>query len=356
MPSFLSTIKTFGFFVALAFLAAAWLLKKELQRKEASGLLHPEFVPFKKARKYLPKEDRQSSTPEKVPVYPHQRVGDIVFIALIGGLIGAKIFNALESWKEFVHDPVGMLVSGSGLTFYGGLILAAALIIRYLRKHNISVAHFCNAIAPALMLAYGIGRLGCHFSGDGDWGIFNSAYVSLPDATVQQASPTDFDIALNNYSTYFTAEFGNPVLVPHKAVAAPAGIPVWLVAANFPHNVSQQGALLQNCTGNYCRVLPVPVFPTSLYEAVLCIGLFFLLWQLRKKLSAPFQLFGLYLLLNGVERFFIEKIKVNYRYDWGFLHPAQSEIIAVGLALLGSGLLLFYHYKRKKTGSGDAVK
>lgn len=348
MPSFLSTIKTFGFFVALAFLAAAWILKRELQRKESLGLLQPEFVPFKKAKKYLPKDDNQPFTTEKVPVYPHQRVGDIVFIALIGGLIGAKIFNALESWKEFIHDPVGMLVSGSGLTFYGGLIVAAALIIRYLRKHNISVAHFCNAIAPALMLAYGIGRLGCHFSGDGDWGMFNSAYISMPDGSVQQAAATDFNAALQNNSTYFTAEFGDLSLVPHTAVAAPAGMPAWLVAANFPHNVSQQGALLPNCTGTYCRVLPVPVFPTSLYEAVLCVGLFFLLWQLRKKLTALFQLFGVYLLLNGVERFFIEKIKVNYRYDWGFLHPAQSEIIAVGLALLGVGLLVFAKPKNEK--------
>lgn len=356
MPSFLSTIKTFGFFVALAFLVAAWLLKKELQRKEALGLLQPEFVPFKKAKKYLSKKDRNSFAPEKVPVYPHQRVGDVVFIALIGGLIGAKVFNALESWKEFVQDPVGMLVSGSGLTFYGGLILAATLIIRYLRKHNISVAHFCNAIAPALMLAYGIGRLGCHFSGDGDWGMFNSAYSSLPDAAVQQAGPMDFDAALHNYSTYFTAEFGNLASIPHTAVAAPAGLPAWLVAANFPHNVSQQGVHLPNCAGNYCRVLPVPVFPTSLYEAVLCIGLFFLLWQLRKRLSAPFQLFGLYLLLNGVERFFMEKIKVNYRYDWGFLHPAQSEIIAVGLALLGIGLLFFYQKKERKTADDHVTK
>jgi phosphatidylglycerol---prolipoprotein diacylglyceryl transferase len=356
MPSFLSVIKTFGFFVALAFLAAAWILKKELQRKEALGLLQLEYVPFKKAKKYIPKEDRKSDISEKVPVYPHQRVGDIVFIALIGGLIGAKVFNALESWNEFIHDPIGMLISGSGLTFYGGLIVAAGLIIRYLRKHKISVAHFCNAIAPALMLAYGIGRLGCHFSGDDDWGMFNSAYISLPDASVQKATSTDFDAALHNHSTYFATEFGNLASVPHKAIAAPAGFPTRLFAANFSHNVSQQGVLIPNCTGNYCRVLPVPVFPTSLYEAILCIGLFFLLWQLRKKLAAPFQLFGLYLLLNGLERLFIEKIKVNYRYNWGFLHPAQSEIIAVGLALLGIGLLFFYQRKKQDTGEGHVIK
>jgi len=173
----LSIIKTFGFFVALAFLAAAWVLKKELQRKEAAGLLQPELLPSEQARKYLSKDDKHTIQ-STIPVYPHQRVGEIIMLALVGGVIGAKIFNALESWKEFVSDPVGSLFSGSGLTFYGGLIVAALLILFYCKRHKISIAYFCDAVAPALMLAYGIGRLGCHFSGDGDWGIFNSAYVT----------------------------------------------------------------------------------------------------------------------------------------------------------------------------------
>jgi len=81
MPGFFSTIKTFGFFVAIAFLVAAWLLKKELQLKEKTGLLRPEFVPLKKARRYIPKEERGMSALENIAVFPHQRVGDIVIIA-----------------------------------------------------------------------------------------------------------------------------------------------------------------------------------------------------------------------------------------------------------------------------------
>jgi phosphatidylglycerol:prolipoprotein diacylglycerol transferase len=342
MPGFFGNIKTFGFFMAVAFLLAAWLLKKELEQKERVGLVQPEMVPSKKAKKYLPKEEKEKFTSESIPVYPHQRVGEIVIIALIGGLIGAKIFNALETWDEFIHDPIGSLFSGSGLTFYGGLIVATALIYYYCRKHKIEVVHFCDAIAPALMLAYGIGRFGCHFSGDGDWGIFNSAYVSLPDASIKQATIQEFNSTVVNASQYFDSNFGGINHVPHLSVTATNEIPSWLVASNFPHNVNNEGIAISNCTGEYCHMLPVPVFPTSLYEATICILLFLLLWIVRHRFKYALHLFGLYLLLNGIERFLIEKIKVNYKYDWGFIHPAQSEIISVCLVIIGIVILLMY--------------
>jgi phosphatidylglycerol---prolipoprotein diacylglyceryl transferase len=136
VPAFLGYIKTFGFFVGIAFLVAAWMLTRELKRKEGLGLLSPTLLPVDKAKKFVRKEDATSIQNGLVKVYPHQRVGEIVFIALIGGLVGAKIFNALETWKDFVNDPIGSLFSGSGLTFYGGLIVAALLIYLYCRKHK----------------------------------------------------------------------------------------------------------------------------------------------------------------------------------------------------------------------------
>jgi phosphatidylglycerol---prolipoprotein diacylglyceryl transferase len=348
MPGFFSIVKTFGFFVAIAFLIGAWLLKIELQRKERSGLLQPQLFTSRKAKKFLGKEDKEKNINGSIAVYPHQRVGEIVILALVGGLVGAKIFNALETWNEFIHDPVGSLFSGSGLTFYGGLIVATALIYYYCRKHKIDVVHFCDAIAPALMLAYGIGRLGCHFSGDGDWGIFNSAYVSLPDASVKQASIQEFKEVVVSSSEYFTSYFGGIDHVPHSSFVAPDYIPSWLFAFNFPHNVNNEGMLINNCAGQYCHMLPVPVFPTSLYEAVICILLFLLLWIVRNRFKYALHLFGSYLILNGIERFFIEKIKVNYKYDWGFVHPAQSEIISVCLAVTGVIILLMYRKRKIK--------
>lgn len=350
VPSFLGYIKTFGFFVAIAFLLAAWLLTKELKRKEAAGLLQPEVLPLSKGKKFVSKDNQPDPVNGLVKVYPHQRVGEIVFLALIGGLVGAKVFNALESWKEFVQDPIGSLVSGSGLTFYGGLIVATGLIYYYCRRHKIGVAHFCDAIAPALVLAYGIGRLGCHFSGDGDWGIFNSAYVSLPDGSLKAASISEFQQTVANASTYFTSQFSALNTVPSAHVPAAAGLPTWLYAMNFPHNVNNEGIPTAACTGTYCHVLPVSVFPTSLYEAVICVILFAVLWAVRKKFRYALHLFGFYLILNGLERFFIEKIKVNYKYDWGFIHQAESEIISLTLVLLGVLVLIFYRKKRVAAG------
>ncbi|OQP66576.1 hypothetical protein A3860_13935 [Niastella vici] len=346
VPSFLGLFKTFGFFVALAFLAAAYLLQKELRRKEATGLLQPELLPLPKAKKYLSKGDITTNTQDLVPVYPHKRVGEVVLIAAIGGLVGAKVFNALESWDQFTADPISSLLSGSGLTFYGGLIVAALLIFNHCRKHKINFIHFCDAIAPALMLGYGIGRLGCHFSGDGDWGIFNSAYISAPDASLKAITANEYNQAILNATDYYLTNFGTVTDVPYAYVTAPSGLPTWLFAMNFNHNVNNEGIPISGCVGKYCHMLPMSVFPTSLYEAVICIFLFILLWWLRKKLKPGMHLFGLYLVLNGLERFSIEKVKVNYRYDWGFIHPAQSEIISI--ILLITGLFIIFFYRSRK--------
>ena len=346
VPSFLGMFKTFGFFVALAFLLSAYVLKKELLRKKANGLLQPEWLPIDKAKKFLSKKEFAEGEGSLEPIFPHQRIGEIIILAAIGGLIGAKVFNAFESWDAFVQDPLNSLLSGSGLTFYGGFIIAAILIIYYCRKHKINLIHFCDAIGPALMLAYAIGRLGCHFSGDGDWGIFNSAYISMPDGSLKAATSQEFHQVLLNSADYFTSNFGPITNVPCTHIKVPSGFPDWLFAMNFAHNVNNEGISIGGCPGSYCHMLPVSVLPTSLYESAICILFFVLLWIVRNKFNYGLHLFGLYLVLNGLERFFIEKIKVNYRYDWGFMHPAQSEIISVILLIIGSGILLFFRNRK----------
>lgn len=401
MPEWLSIFKTFGFLVALSFIAAAVTLAKELKRKEELGLLHPDFTEIEVGKpatanelvwsaligfilgykiggifgnaamvapnpmgylfslqgnvlagiigalivaytKYSDKKKQQLPQPEikKIATFPHQRVSEIAVIAAIGGFAGAKIFNAFETWDDFIRNPVESLISSSGLTFYGGLIVATLALYFYSRKHKFSFAHLCDAAAPGLILAYGLGRLGCHFAGDGDWGIFNSAYASLPNGTLQAISADSFMQHVHNNGQYFTNNFGNFNSIPHLYAPAPSWLPDWMFAMNYPHNVNNDGVYIANCAGNYCSVLPIGVFPTPLYEVVACVSIFFILWSVRKRLKQPLQMFGLYLIFNGIERFFVEKIRVNYKYDWGFLHPTQAEIISVSLIVIGIVILL----------------
>ena len=88
-----------------------------------------------------------------------------------------------------------------------------------------------------------------------------------------------------------------------------------------------------------------PVYPTPLYEIIVCTILFFILWMVRKRMRPAGTLFALYLILNGIERFFIEKIRVNNRLDIFGLHPTQAEVISVGLIILGIVIWIFLYTK-----------
>jgi len=397
MPEWLSLFKTFGFLVALSFLGAAWVMSSELKRKTRLGLLHPQLrslevgYPATKGEiivsaitgfligfkivgifghfaevspdpmgylfsmkgnllgglvgaalmgysRYYEKKKQQLPEPviKQVQVYPHELITEIVVVAAVAGLVGAKVFNALETWEDFIRNPIESLTSSSGLTFLGGLIMATAAFYYYSRKHKIPFDHLCDAAAPAIMLAYGLGRLGCHFSGDGDWGIFNTAYISNPDGTLRAASLADADFAKHMIGQ--TPSFFAP---------APSWLPNWLFGFNYPHNVGHEGMMIQGCTGEYCSVLPVSVFPTSVYEAITCVSLFGVMWLLRKRLTGTLQMFSVYLIMAGIERFLVELVRVNTKYDLGFIKPTQAELLSVGLVITGVLLLLFYRDKTR---------
>ncbi len=228
-------------------------------------------------------------------VHPYQLMGNIVGIAAIGGILGAKIFHNLENLDEFFADPVSAILSFSGLTFYGGLIVAAIGIIYYTSKNNIPWYHMIDSAAVGLMIAYGIGRVGCHLSGDGDWGIDNLS--PKPEAL--------------------------------------AFLPDWFWSYNYPHNVLGEGIPIPGCDGPHCAQLPNPVFPTPLYEAITCILLALGLWFFRKKFKTPGVFFFTYLILNGIERFSIEKIRVNTTYNIFGNAITQAELISSVFVILG---------------------
>lgn len=356
---FLKVVNTFGFFVAIAFLVSAWVLAKELKRKEALRqfsnteatitvgkpaafdelfinfilgftlgfkILGVMFVPgalddpqafifslngswsaglllgiFFTVLKWREKNKEKLAKPEtrKIRIWPSDRVGDITIIAAVGGLVGAKIFDNLENWDRFIQDPVGNLFSPSGLTFYGGLIVATLSLWLYFHKKGIKFIKVADAAGPVLMLSYGLGRIGCQVSGDGDWGIPN--------------------YQMNPYSW----------------------LPDWMWAYDYPHNVAKEGMSIPGCDwGDYCNHLIPPVYPTPFYEIVISLILFFVLWSLRKKIKTTGRVFAIYLMLNGIERFFIEKIRVNTKYDIFGFHPTQAEIISTLLFITGMALYL----------------
>ncbi len=230
------------------------------------------------------------------------------------------------------------MLSSSGLTFYGGLIVATLALWYYARKIKLDFRFLCDAAAPALILAYGIGRLGCQVSGDGDWGIYNSAYMTDSTGHVV-AAVQPFDRTLIQYQQHINRHFEPGSEIPHKSIRAFAGLPIWLFAYNYPKNVNNVGVELPHCEGDYCSVLPMPVYPTPLYEFAMGLIIFIFLWLIRKRFSTPLSMFSIYLIFNGIERFLIEQIRVNYKYDWGFIKPTQAEIIAVAIVLCG--ILLF---------------
>lgn len=131
------TVYSYGLMLGIAFIVASYLLTIEFERKK----LNKNFAT------------------------------EITLIAIIFGIVGSKIFSVLESWDDFIADPIGMIFNPGGLTFYGGLLLAIAAIWIYVRKKKIPFAYVADATAPSLAIAYGIGRIGCHLSGDGDYGI-----------------------------------------------------------------------------------------------------------------------------------------------------------------------------------------
>jgi phosphatidylglycerol:prolipoprotein diacylglycerol transferase len=360
--------KTFGFFIALAFLAGSYFISKDLTEKNDSGLI-PSTK--KKVIKGKPTETKdlikhaltglligfkglfayynysyfiddtfsflfsvQGSTSgaviglvlglayglylkktnpftelveEEQEVKPQELTANLLLISAGAGLFGAKIFHQLENWDTFIADPMGQVLSGGGLTFYGGLICGAAAVIIYVKQYGIKTGIIADAMAAPLMLAYGIGRIGCHTSGDGDWGIVN----------------------LNSKPDFLRF------------------LPDWMWAYTYPNNVIRAGERMAECTdplGVYCYELANPVYPTAVYEAIMGIILFTIIWKLRNSFSKPGMLFSLYLVFNGLERFSIEKIRINNELYNGL---TQAEMISAGLVVLG--LSLFFWLKNRKT-------
>ena len=272
----------------------------------------------------------------------------IIGITGLAGLAGSRIYHLLqdENRPDFFEHPLAQLFSTMGFAFVGAILGGFIALVLLARRFRIPMLLMLDAASPAAAMGYGIGRIGCQVSGDGDWGIVNSAYYSGPNAKPVLAGAGDFERVLQQSREVFLPQFGGLDKVPHLAVKAPSFLPDWLFAYSYPHNVINEGVRLPGCDGQYCSYLPLPVFPTPFYETVVCIGLFFLIWSLRKRFNIPGTLFAFYLIVNGIERFLVEKIRVNTKYDIFGFRPTQAEIISSLLVI--SGFAIMFVLRRRK--------
>ena len=95
---------------------------------------------------------------------------EVIFAAIIGGLIGGRLYWAFENWGDVADDPFGNLFAGSGLTWYGGAFGGAAAVLLWARWRNFLNLEMFDLAAPAMAAGQAVGRIGCQLSGDGDYG------------------------------------------------------------------------------------------------------------------------------------------------------------------------------------------
>jgi len=247
-------ITSFGVMMLLSFLTGGYVLRSELRRV--------------------------GEDPEKA--------WDLVFMAVVGGILGAKGYYILLNYERLATDPAGLIFSRGGLVWYGGFLLATVFVIWEIRRRKLPLARTADGAAPALALAYAVGRVGCFLVGD-DWGRPTGSWVGI--AFPQGAPPSRVDI--------IEREFGITV---------------------DPALVEKYGQI-------------VPVHPTQLYEVGLSTLIFFLLWRIRRTPRPEGSLFLLWLALAGFERFLVEFLRAKDDRFFGLLTLAQ--IISLGLVAVG---------------------
>jgi phosphatidylglycerol:prolipoprotein diacylglycerol transferase len=146
---------------------------------------------------------------------------EMVFAALIGGLVGSRIDYLIQNWDKVSDDLFGNFFSGSGLVWFGGLIGGAIGVILWARWRGFLGWQLLDTAAVPLAVGYAIGRVGCQLSGDGDYGIHSNLpwAMSYPDGTV----PTTDEV--------------HPTPVYETLVMGIAGVVLWRLRDRFAPGV-----------------------------------------------------------------------------------------------------------------------
>jgi len=229
--------------------------------------------------------------------YDENLASDLIFWAALGGVVGSKVYHLLENLDQVFQDPIGMIFSGSGLVFLGGLIGGTIAVTIILNKNKLPWLEFADIVAPLLILGYGIGRIGCFLVGD---------------------------------------DYGTPTGLPW-GMSFPNGLPpstTSVFSLYFPWiDISKYNPGL------------LKVHPTQLYETIISIIIFFYLYNKRKSVKIKGSLFFLYLILAGFERFFVEFIRTNEKYFLDILSGAQI----ISLIMISIGILFLFRPINEKS-------
>ena len=210
----------------------------------------------------------------------------LVIVAAIAGIVGSRIYAILDDLPGYLADPMSMIFSGAGFVFYGGLIGGLIGVFLVSRWYRVPFTVTMDLAAPALAIGQSIGRIGCLLSGDGDWGLPSTLpwAMSYPKAIIGWNSATVLKLD-DHYQ---------------------------LVSGFFPG---------------------VRVHPAPIYESILYLGVFMILWSMRKTSNPPGRLLYWYFVLAGAVRFGVEFVRINPRVFYGL---SEAQLIAIAMMILGA--------------------
>ena len=267
--SFHPVINSYGFMLMVAFYSCYYFLNKDLKRLG----------------------------------YNPSLAGDIVFAAAVGGIIGSRVYFLLENFEQFLNDPIGMIFSGGGLVFLGGLLGGFLAVTYVIKKNNLRWGIFADLVAPLLILGYAIGRVGCLLVGD-DYGL--PTHLAWGIEFPNGIPPSTYRIFQTQYP--------------------------WVDLSGFTPGV-------------------LKVHPTQIYETLIGLGIFYYLYQKRTSVKVAGSLFFTYLVMAGAERFMIEFLRINQKYLFG-LSGAQ----VISLIMISIGLWFLYNPLNQKQGHATEKK
>ena len=231
----------------------------------------------------------------------------IIGITGLAGLVGSRLYHLLESPAEFFADPWPQLFSTMGFAFAGAIIGGFIALVLLAKRFRIPMLLMLDAASPAAAIGYGIGRIGCLLSGDGDYGIATNLPWGMAFPPLEAGCRVHHFICLIHGS--LEPSYGTTVGLATHAI--------------------------------------VRVHPTPIYEFIVGVLIAWLLWRrgtqhLRAKAPAGMVL-AEYLVLTGLARFLVEFIRINPRSFLGVLTNAQ----VVSLLSIVAGVALFFNARSR---------